>query len=65
VRAGWTAGAGWENMLTERLSAKAEYLYYDLGTLSLADPPTGGVVFRVDNAQFRGNIARFGLNYKL
>jgi outer membrane immunogenic protein len=65
VRAGWTAGAGWENMLTERLSAKAEYLYYDLGTLSLADPPTEGVVFRADNGQFRGNIVRFGLNYKL
>lgn len=65
MRAGWTVGAAWENMLTERLSAKAEYLYYDLGTLSLADPPTGDVVFRADNAQFRGNIVRFGLNYKL
>lgn len=62
---GWTAGGGWENMLTNNLSAKAEYLYYNLGSISQADPPTGGVVFRVSNGEFKGNIVRFGLNYKL
>jgi outer membrane immunogenic protein len=33
-RAGWTAGAGVEWKLTSAWSAKLEYLYYDMGTLS-------------------------------
>ena len=34
TRAGWTAGAGVEMQLGPRWTAKAEYLYYDLGSVS-------------------------------
>ena len=31
TRTGWTVGGGFEYMLSERLSAKFEYLHYYLG----------------------------------
>jgi outer membrane immunogenic protein len=65
IATGYAVGGGWENMLTDNLSAKAEYLYYDLGSVSLVDPPTSGVVFRANNAVFKGSIVRVGLNYRL
>ena len=34
IRAGWTLGGGWEWMFAPHWSVKAEYLYYDLGTVS-------------------------------
>ena len=34
VRTGWTAGAGVEYAITHNLTAKAEYLYTDLGSVS-------------------------------
>jgi outer membrane immunogenic protein len=37
---GWTAGAGVEGMLTERLSARLEYLYADLGEAHHEGPAT-------------------------
>jgi opacity protein-like surface antigen len=36
TRIGWTAGAGGEWMFAPNWSAKAEYLYYDLGTANYA-----------------------------
>ncbi|MGI8569526.1 MAG: outer membrane protein [Methylocella sp.] len=37
---GWTIGAGFEFGLTKNISAKAEYLYFDLGsdTYNLGEP---------------------------
>ncbi|MGH6812896.1 MAG: autotransporter domain-containing protein [Methylocella sp.] len=54
---GWTAGAGFEFGLTENISAKAEYLYFDLGsdTYNLAAPVA---------INRTGNIGRVGLNYR-
>jgi opacity protein-like surface antigen len=56
---GWTVGAGMEFALTDRWSAKAEYMYYDLGkdtfTTFVGDPGT-----HVDT---RGNTVRIGVNY--
>jgi outer membrane immunogenic protein len=76
TRTGWTAGAGFEWMLGPRWSAKAEYLYYDLGHVTynglLVDAftgaaPAGVPAFFTNNVQtttrFNGNIARLGLNY--
>jgi outer membrane immunogenic protein len=68
-RAGWTAGAGVEFAFAEHWSAKAEYLYYDLGDLNYnstltstaATPATIGVA---STADFKGNIVRAGVNYK-
>jgi outer membrane immunogenic protein len=59
---GFVAGAGYEAMLTNNLSFKAEYLYIGTQTQTLAQPiaPTLAEGF-ADNVQ----IARIGLNYKL
>jgi outer membrane immunogenic protein len=74
TRAGWTAGAGAEMQLGPRWTAKVEYLYYDLGSVTYALP---GLVANVptfpaptwtagaqSTANFNGNIVRLGLNYK-
>lgn len=63
-KGGWVAGAGIEYLVDCNLSAKAEYLYYDLGHASqtLSNP-----LFATSQRQsvdFKGNIFRFGLNYK-
>jgi outer membrane immunogenic protein len=46
-------------------SAKAEYLYFDLGSLShqMTDPFFPATIFNA-SAKFRGSIARVGLNYQ-
>jgi outer membrane immunogenic protein len=75
-RAGWTLGGGLEWMFAPRWTAKAEYLYYDLGAETLNQPlsltgfvPGIGTVGIGANIQsvshFRGNIARVGVNYEL
>jgi outer membrane immunogenic protein len=67
---GWTLGAGAEYAFTNNWTAKAEYLYYDLGKSTLyhgalnpaaaiASPAVGAI--RSDNS---GHIARIGINYK-
>jgi opacity protein-like surface antigen len=60
-RVGWTVGGGMEFALTDRWSARAEYMHYDLGSETFTtfegDPGT-----RVDS---RGNIARIGVNLHL
>jgi opacity protein-like surface antigen len=55
---GWTLGTGAEFALTDKWSAKAEYMYYDLGSAK----------FPIDNgltaeAEAHGSVARVGLNY--
>jgi outer membrane immunogenic protein len=72
TRAGWTVGGGLEWMFAPQWSVKAEYLYYDLGTVTLNQTFTllgiGNPRNINDNIQsvahYRGNIARAGLNYK-
>ncbi len=54
---GWTIGAGFEFGLTQNLSAKAEYLYFDLGS----DTYNLGVPVAINRT---GNIGRVGLNYR-
>jgi outer membrane immunogenic protein len=78
TRIGWTAGAGAEWLFATRWSAKVEYLYYDLGSVTFANaplvtgagslavvPPAGGpaIVNSTSTADFKGNIVRVGLNY--
>lgn len=58
-RAGWAAGVGVEYAFWNNLTAKVEYLHYDLG----------GADYAVDNGLFVhahefGNVVRAGLNWK-
>jgi outer membrane immunogenic protein len=68
TKGGFAVGAGVETHLAGNWTAKFEYLYMDLGTLtnSFATPNTlgAGSSFTVDS-KIRDNIVRVGLNYKL
>ena len=68
---GWTAGGGVEWMFWPNWSAKVEYLYYDLGNVTMASGATqlnGASIPFVSyatqsTARFDGHIVRAGLNY--
>ena len=68
-RAGWTVGGGLEWMFAPRWSIKGEYLYYDLGhvtlnkVLSQEVTPVFTDVGISSEARYRGSIARAGVNY--
>ncbi|MEH2551733.1 hypothetical protein V1283_008378 [Bradyrhizobium sp. AZCC 2262] len=63
VRRRWTVG-GAEWAFAANWSAKAEYLYYDLGSLShLMTDPNFPSIFNA-KADFTGHIARLGVNYR-
>jgi outer membrane immunogenic protein len=77
TQVGWTAGGGLEWMFWPNWSAKVEYLYYDLGSVTQSfalpftyDYTTGGKTYN-DAALFagqvrarvNGNVVRAGLNY--
>jgi outer membrane immunogenic protein len=69
---GWTVGGGAEWMFAPHWSLKGEYLYYDLGsviygstiTANTGPLPFWTAAFTSTAANFRGSIARAGLNYK-
>jgi outer membrane immunogenic protein len=69
TRLGGTYGAGLEWMFARNWSAKAEYLFYDLGTTTFSYaarsnilvPPVYQTV--TNSVHFEGNIARVGVNY--
>jgi outer membrane immunogenic protein len=55
TQAGWTLGAGVEYAFTPSLSAKAEYLYVDLGSST----PVPG-----DSVELKTHVVRGGLNWR-
>ena len=59
--AGWTAGAGIEVGLTGNWSAKAEYLYVDLGRFNCGVSCNG---LPTDNVSMHDNVVRAGVNYR-
>jgi outer membrane immunogenic protein len=77
TRVGWAAGGGVEWLFWPNWSAKVEYLYYDLGNITVANSPVTivggptsgfpGTVFASSISQtttrFDGHIVRAGLNY--
>jgi outer membrane immunogenic protein len=67
VKDGWTVGGGVETRLwNSNWTAKAEYLYIDLGsqgTANLVGPAPN--VSQVSNVDFKDHVVRVGLNYKL
>jgi len=60
TNAGWTLGAGLEFAIAANWSAKAEYLYVDLGKFNCGI--TCGAV--TDNVSFNTNLIRGGVNYR-
>jgi outer membrane immunogenic protein len=67
VRTGWTVGGGGEWLLPEGWSVKAEYLYVDFGSESIAVPVSNTTDFTQTmtvDADLSANIARAGLNYR-
>ncbi|MBO6757453.1 MAG: porin family protein [Roseibium sp.] len=57
VAVGWTAGAGIEGAVTDRVSARLEYLYQDFGRETFT---LGGNRYRSD---LDNSTVRFGLSY--
>lgn len=71
TRLGWTVGAGGEWAFAPNWSAKLEYLYYDLGTLTASTfvSQNNPAIFwagsaNTVSAKFNGHVVRAGLNYK-
>jgi outer membrane autotransporter protein len=69
---GWTYGGGMEVALSERWSAKAEYMHYDLGKdtfllqQAYTDPNTGNPVAATKySVPTEGNLVQVGVNYHL
>ena len=69
---GYTVGGGLEYLFAPNLSLKAEFLYYDLGSLNynagtLTSNAAAAAPFTVDSirtrVRYNGEIARVGLNY--
>jgi outer membrane immunogenic protein len=59
---GWTAGVGIEAAVTEKLTAKLEYLHADLGEATYM-ANRGGMVLSYADMSIKTDIARIGLNY--
>jgi outer membrane immunogenic protein len=59
TNAGWTVGGGIEFAIAGHWTAKAEYLYVDLGNITV--PVTGAPT---QNVTFTSNLFRGGINYR-
>ena len=67
TRVGYALGAGVEYAFTNNITAKAEYLYTDLGRSGsrvLSYAPAPGYVFVSNNRGDRNHQVRVGVNYK-
>ena len=64
TKAGWTVGGGIESRLAGNWTAKLEYLYLDLGTVSTPTPATNATVATAFTSRVTDNIVRAGINYK-
>ena len=67
TRAGWTVGGGIEYHIAGNWTAKAEYLYVDLGSYATSIPGCANCLPGADitvNHKFTDHIARVGVNYK-
>lgn len=69
TKVGWTVGAGVEGVVSGNWTAKLEYIYMDLGTISgsFVTPslaPGGAFVTTRYSSHITDNIVRVGLNYR-
>ena len=73
TRTGWTLGGGGELKLSDRLSLRGEYLYYDLGSRTTTAAGSAGVrgvaaLNGIDYSQrtsAKGSVVRAGFSFKL
>jgi outer membrane immunogenic protein len=68
TRTGWTVGGGLEYAFADNWTAKAEYLYVDLGSFDASIPSCAICAPGSDitiHHKYTDNIVRAGLNYKL
>lgn len=63
-KTGWTAGVGVETALSGGWSAKAEYLYVNLGSVSDTFQWGAGIVRDTVSSDIRNNVFRVGVNYR-
>jgi outer membrane immunogenic protein len=63
-RAGWTVGGGAEWVISGLGTAKLEYLYVDLGTVSNTFAGLGAFAPLATSSHVTDNIVRVGLNYR-
>ncbi len=66
TRAGFTVGGGLEYAITNNITVKAEYLYFDLGDKKVSVPgiPGVGTGGYVTEFEAQGSIVRAGVNFK-
>lgn len=69
TRAGWTVGGGVEYALTQNVTLKAEYLYYDLGSTKhsvtgFSYDPDDEFLGANARREVKGSVVRAGLNWK-
>ncbi len=70
TRLGWTIGAGVEYAITDNITLKAEYLYYDLGSNNVVTAPNLAAsvffpgVYAAAKYNYDGSIVRVGANFK-
>lgn len=67
VKPGWTAGLGWETVVSGPWTAKFEYLHVDLGDRSAPAPQNVGALSPfawTHSAKLTEDVIRVGLSYK-
>jgi opacity protein-like surface antigen len=65
TKAGWTVGGGIEGRLAGNWTAKLEYLYLDLGTVTtIPAPVANSTTAAAFNSRITDNLLRVGVNYK-
>jgi outer membrane immunogenic protein len=64
TRAGWTVGGGAEWVLSGPWTAKLEYLFVDLGTVTNTFVGGGAVPTVIASSHVRDNVIRIGINYR-
>jgi outer membrane immunogenic protein len=64
THAGWTVGGGSEWVLSGPWTAKLEYLFVDLGTITNTFVGVGVIPTVVASSHVRDNIIRIGINYR-
>ena len=60
IRTGWTAGAGIEHAISDRMTMRFEYRYTDLGTSNFSSTPANSI----DKSDTEFHALRAGFSFK-